>query len=91
MCISEWELPRLLTPRIVQQAANVRIDHCDLFSFLPFEGDLVVGKVHSPQAHFPLSIPRTPFPMFKFSPCNATQLTVLLEVGEGQMSLFRYL
>ena len=40
-------LPRLLTlNRIVQQAASVRFDHCDLFSFLPFEGDLVMGKVN---------------------------------------------
>ena len=31
--------------RIVPQAANVRFDHCDLFSFLPFEGDLVIRKV----------------------------------------------
>ena len=40
-------LPRLLTlHRIVQQAASVCFDHCDLFSFLPFEGDLVMGKVN---------------------------------------------
>ena len=26
--------------RILQQAANLRFDHCDFFSFLPFEGEL---------------------------------------------------
>ena len=42
-----WGLPRLLTlPRIVQQAASVCFDNCDPFSFLPFEGDLVMGKVN---------------------------------------------
>ena len=43
MYTSEWGLQRLLTTHI--GAANVRFDHCDLFSFLPFEGDLVMGKV----------------------------------------------
>ena len=46
MLIVARGLLRLLTlHRIVQQAASVRFDHCDLFSFLPFEGGLVMGKV----------------------------------------------
>ena len=31
--------------RILQQAAKVGLDHGDLFGSLPFEGDLVMGKV----------------------------------------------
>ena len=30
---------------LLQQVANVLFDHCDLISFLPFEGDLVMEKV----------------------------------------------
>ena len=47
-----WGLPRLLTLYwIVQQAANMRFDHCDLFSFPPFEGDLVMGRVQGYFVH----------------------------------------
>ena len=47
MLIVARGLLRLLTlHRIVQQAASVRFDDCDLFSFLPVEGGLVMGKVN---------------------------------------------
>lgn len=29
----------------VQKPANVCFDHCNVFSFLPFKGDLVMGIV----------------------------------------------
>ena len=42
---------KLLTlHRIVQQAANLRFDHCDLFSFLPFEGDSLSGLYRPTQS-----------------------------------------
>ena len=35
----------------IVQHANVHFDHCDLFSFLPFEGDLVMRKVQGWLVH----------------------------------------